>query len=308
MKTTPDNDDVAAERTATNVIGPGAGNEVARPASGAPKPAPRGWPAAWVCRRIALVIFGLALAMHLSISVLALLLGFSLRFTVIVSEIIALLGLSIWVSARMGLPLSETLALRRASPVHLLVALVAALPLQVFGGAMQYLILQFWPNSSAVREMIERSLQELMRTDTPFDVILLFFTGVLVAAVCEEVLFRGLLLQLLARRSGWGSAILLGAVLFSAFHLDPIGFLPRLPVGLFLGLLLWRSGSLYPAMLAHGTFNFVGLFLMPRAGDTPTFESVVMTGLWAGLVFTAILAVYLRVTEATPPSIGESPG
>jgi len=137
-------------------------------------------------------------------------------------------------------------------------------------------------------------------------VVVLFFTGVLLAAVCEEVLFRGLLLQLLARHSGWASAIFLGAVLFSAFHLDPIGFLPRLPVGLFLGLLVWRSGSLYPAVLAHGTFNFVGLFLVSLAGDPPALEGVLVSGFWAGLVFCAILALYLLVTEATPPPIGES--
>jgi membrane protease YdiL (CAAX protease family) len=305
MNPTHDNDDYAPEETATGAVEHTAVDGLPRPGDGSSGPSSRGWPAAGACRRIALVIFGLALTMHLSISVLVLSLGFGLRFTVIISELIALLGLSLWVSFRMGLPPSESLLLRQAGPVHLLFALFAALPLQVFGGAMQYLILQSWADDGAMREMLERSYQELMRTETAFDVVVLFFTGVLLAAVCEEVLFRGLLLQLLARHSGWGSAIFLGAVLFSAFHLDPIGFLPRLPIGLFLGLLVWRSGSLYPAVLAHGTFNFVGLFLVPQAGEQPTFESVFEMGLWAGFIFCAILVLYLLVTRATPPPIGK---
>ena len=307
MKPRDENDISAPEPIASNAVEPAAGSEAEPAAGGSAKPAARGWPAAWACRRIALVIFGLALAMHLSISVLALSLGFGLHFTVIISELVALLGLSLWVSFRMGLSPSESLALRRADSVHLLVAVVAALPLQVFGGALQYLILQSWPDDGAMREMIERSMQELMKTDTVFDVAVLFFTGVLLAAVCEEVLFRGLLLQLLARRSGWASAILLGAVLFSAFHLDPIGFLPRLPIGLFLGLLVWRSGSLYPAVLAHGAFNFVGIFVVPLAGEPAATSSIAPAGLFAGLVFCGILVLYLRVTEATPPLIGKLP-
>lgn len=306
MNPTHENDNQSVERTESNAVGPTAGPELEAAAGGAARQPAGGWPAPLACRRIALVIFGLALAMHLSISVLALSLGFGLRFTVIISELIALLGLSLWVSFRMGLPPSESLALRRAAPVHLIVALVASLPLQVSGGAMQYLILQAWPDDGAMREMIERTMQELLKTETVLDVVVLFFTGVALAAVCEEVLFRGLLFQLLARRSGWASAIFWGAVLFSAFHLDPIGFLPRLPIGLFLGLLVWRSGSLYPAVLAHGTFNFVGLFLVPLAGESPSLENVLETGLIAALVFCAILALYLRITEATPPPIGGS--
>jgi membrane protease YdiL (CAAX protease family) len=267
-------------------------------------PAPAGWPEASACGRIALVIFGLALAMHLSISMLALSLGFSLRATVIISEVVALLGLSLWVSFRMGLAPTESLALRGVQPVHWMTAILAALPLQVFGGACQYLILMAWPDDGAMRELVERSMRELVKTDTTLDVVVLFFTGVLLAAVCEEVLFRGLLLQLLARRGGWTAAILLCAVLFSTFHLDPIGFLPRLPVGIFLGFLVWRSGSLYPAILAHGTFNFVGLFLVPVAGSPASTGSVATTGLIAGLIFCAILALYVRSTEASPPPIG----
>jgi len=270
------------------------------------EPVAPGWPAAGACRRIALVIFGLALAMHLSISVLALSLGFGMRFTVIISELISLLGLSLWVSFRMGLLPEESLALRHTATVHAVVAIVAAVPLQIFGGAMQYVILQSWPDDGAMKELLERSMQELLRTDTAFDVLTLFLTGVVLAAVCEEVLFRGLLLQLLARHSGWASAIVLGAILFSAFHLDPIGFLPRLPIGLFLGMLVWRSGSLYPAVLAHGTFNFIGLFVVAQAEEPITLEGITTAGVLAGLVFCAILAIYLRITEASPPPIGRS--
>jgi membrane protease YdiL (CAAX protease family) len=265
------------------------------------------WPPAWACRRVALVIFGLALALHLSVSVLALSLGLDLRAAVVASELVSLLGLSLWLALRMGLSPQAAFALRRPTPVHWLMALGAALPLQVAGGALQHTILDAWPDEGQMRELIERNMLELIRVESTLDLVMLFLTGVVVAAICEEVLFRGLLLQLLARHGSWTSAILIVTVLFSAFHLDPVGFLPRLPVGAFLGILVWRSGSLYPAILAHAAFNFIGLFVVPTLQGSLDPIRIAVAGSTAGVIFLVLLIVYLRLTEASPPPLGSSP-
>jgi hypothetical protein len=76
------------------------------------------------------------------------------------------------------------------------------------------------------------------------------------AAIGEEVLFRGLLQNLLAKLSGnihvaiWGSAIL-----FSAIHLQFFGFFPRMLLGALFGYLYHWSGRLSVAMFAHFFHN-----------------------------------------------------
>lgn len=91
----------------------------------------------------------------------------------------------------------------------------------------------------------------------------LFATGaVLGAALCEEFLFRGLLLQgLSASGARPAEAIFLSGLVFSLFHLNPVAFLALLELGLFFGLLYHRTGSLLPSMAAHATQNATALAL-----------------------------------------------
>jgi len=71
----------------------------------------------------------------------------------------------------------------------------------------------------------------------------------LLPAIGEELLFRGVLARSLAR---WPVVAVVGsAVLFSAYHLVPAQMLGTFPLGLALGLLAVRSGSIVPGMIAH---------------------------------------------------------
>ena len=94
------------------------------------------------------------------------------------------------------------------------------------------------------------------------------------APLCEEFFFRGFFFQGLHARGGppW-RALVVSAVLFSAFHLDRMGFLARVELGLVFGWLLWRTGSLWPGILAHAANNLVSLALFFGArhvADPPT--------------------------------------
>ena len=69
-------------------------------------------------------------------------------------------------------------------------------------------------------------------------------------AVCEEMLFRGYLLHRLRPLPVWGRALVCG-VLFGAFHLDPLRFLPTAILGVALSWAVLQSRSLLPGMLMH---------------------------------------------------------
>lgn len=80
-----------------------------------------------------------------------------------------------------------------------------------------------------------------------------------VAALCEELVFRGAVQGLAAGLGGWSTAV--QAVLFAAAHGIGPGGLYALGFGLGLGWLRRRTGSLWPGVLLHGLNNWA-LFCM----------------------------------------------
>ena len=112
-----------------------------------------------------------------------------------------------------------------------------------------------------------------------------FALMVIVAPVCEELLFRGFLLQLFAR---WGlpAAILIATALFVAAHLN-LECAPHLIVaGLILGALASFSGGLATPIVAHAVANllgFVALILIGQIWRSNEFDrSIPPTGMGGG--------------------------
>ena len=48
-------------------------------------------------------------------------------------------------------------------------------------------------------------------------------------------------------------------LIFSAAHLDPIHVLGVIPLGVWLGAIAWRAGSVWPAMFCHAVNNAVAV-------------------------------------------------
>ena len=81
----------------------------------------------------------------------------------------------------------------------------------------------------------------------------------LAPAVCEEMLFRGVILHALKARYRMPAAIAVTAVLFGLFHMSLVKFLPTGLLGLALCILVWKTGSIYPAMLMHFINNAISV-------------------------------------------------
>jgi membrane protease YdiL (CAAX protease family) len=71
----------------------------------------------------------------------------------------------------------------------------------------------------------------------------------------EEYVFRGVVLRWTARWCGLGCGLVVSATAFAAFHLDWPRFPARFLAGLVLGLLYWRTRSLWPCFVAHYVHN-----------------------------------------------------
>ncbi len=112
--------------------------------------------------------------------------------------------------------------------------------------------------------MLEDDAEEIMRAFTTTRtfwglLVNLLMIGV-IAAVGEELIFRGLLQRLMIGMvKNAHVAILITAFLFSAFHFQFFSFLPRFALGIILGYLMYYGRSIWFPILAHFVNNTMGV-------------------------------------------------
>jgi membrane protease YdiL (CAAX protease family) len=127
----------------------------------------------------------------------------------------------------------------------------------------------------------------------------------LAAPLAEEAAFRGYVQSSLGTWLRPRAAVVAGALLFAAMHLDPVRFPAVLLLGLAFGWLTWRTGSLWPAVAAHAANNGLGAgYALGGAGDPTEQGSVAgaIAVLAAGLVLALPVALAIqRATPAPPP-------
>ena len=78
----------------------------------------------------------------------------------------------------------------------------------------------------------------------------------------EELLFRGLLYGWMRRHLGVLASASLSALVFASVHAIPWLIPSFFAIGVVLALLYERSGSLWPAIALHGTYNAINLVLL----------------------------------------------
>lgn len=150
----------------------------------------------------------------------------------------------------------RTLALR-APPVRALVAAVliilGGIPFGWMIGWLQSFVLP-------IPEEFLNALQQLVSAGDTRRFLWLLLLVAVTPAICEELVFRGVLLQGLGREMPMARAIAVSALIFGAFHLSTetvIRFLPTAWLGALLGYVVWHTRSILAAMLMHFLNNAV---------------------------------------------------
>ncbi len=100
-------------------------------------------------------------------------------------------------------------------------------------------------------EITAKFLAEQTRKDLVANILFL----ALIPAVTEELFFRGALQRIMEKRFNVHVAVWASAFIFSAYHMQFFGFVPRLFLGAFLGYLFVWGNSIYLPMLAHFVNN-----------------------------------------------------
>jgi uncharacterized protein len=119
------------------------------------------------------------------------------------------------------------------------------------------------------------------------------------APICEELLFRGIILDGLLKRYSPTKAIIWSAVLFGLVHLNPWQLLAAFTLGAFMGWIYYRTGSVLVTMFIHfvanGTGVLLGWLLVPDPTQMVTTREMVGSNvLYFGLLAAnALLLVVL---------------
>ncbi|MCM1039681.1 MAG: ABC transporter permease [Ruminococcus sp.] len=81
-------------------------------------------------------------------------------------------------------------------------------------------------------------------------------------AICEEMLFRGMIFHSMKARYRITTSIVTVAVLFGLYHMSLVKFIPTGFLGLMFCYVVYKTGSIFPAMLMHFINNAVSVLLM----------------------------------------------
>jgi membrane protease YdiL (CAAX protease family) len=142
----------------------------------------------------------------------------------------------------------------------------------------------------------------------------MLLVSIVAAPLTEELAFRGYALGLLRRHFGVISALVISSLMFAAAHLTQGLYPTKLVVyflfGLGLAALVWRTGSLLPAMAVHsfGDLVFFTCVWPGDAGRRLVTEGGADAGFYAALALVVVCGALwwfafrrlLRATEAAP--------
>lgn len=209
-----------------------------------------------------------------------------------------------------GFDLRESLFLWRPTPSALMAGallVVGATPVAWGIAWLQTFVLPVPPE-------VVQGMQELLTARSPGRMIWLLVAVALTPAVCEEVVFRGVLLSSTRDLPAW-RAVLLNGVVFGAFHLTletPIRFLPTAWLGIVIAWAVLRSGSLWTGVLMHLLNNGAIVILASApAWSSRVVDPDIPPPLWLlGLAVVALAAgarILRRSDGAGPRGPGTEP-
>ena len=134
-----------------------------------------------------------------------------------------------------------------------------------------------------------RMTQAFLVMNTPLDLLINLLIIAVIPALGEELLFRGLIQKLVYKwKSNIHLSIWLTAFLFSAVHMQFLGFFPRMLLGALLGYMLVWTGSLWLPIMAHFTTNAIAVLMTYFSGLEPLQSTLENSELGLELVVSVV--------------------
>lgn len=115
--------------------------------------------------------------------------------------------------------------------------------------------------------------------------LLMMIYSVCLAPISEELIFRGVTYRIARRAFPFWIANIIQALLFGIFHMNPLQGCYTFILGLFMGYICEKGGSLYHSIFFHFLFNLWGTTASEwlLVGDEMTQSLIIMIGTIVGL-------------------------
>lgn len=126
----------------------------------------------------------------------------------------------------------------------------------ILSGIVEYVI-KFFPSYNETSKMISMSMNSIL--------------GVLAVLICapifEEILFRGMILGEIKGKINITAVIIIQGILFGIYHMNLFQSIYAGVLGILLGFLCVKTGSIVGSIIAHITFNICGSTILPYLVD-----------------------------------------
>lgn len=145
---------------------------------------------------------------------------------------------------------------------------------------------------------------EIPIPETGGELLISLLVIAIVAAVCEEVLFRGVL-QSSFEKLGKAGMFLLVSLLFTAFHFSMEQFMGLFVLSLLITYIVYRTNSIFAGILAHFTNNAAAMVISFFANKIP--ESLILESetaslefpMWIQIIIIAAIVIGLTAVAVT---------
>ena len=158
-----------------------------------------------------------------------------------------------------------------------------------------------------IKKMFEELTKVLLRADSPLELLVVILVVAVVPAIVEELLFRGLIQKIFERLMSPAVSAVLAGTIFGLFHVNPFEIVPLVGLGVFFGLLRYRSQSLLVPIAAHFFNNLMAVLasfygmqddsLLTPAQATSAMPVMIFEIIGFGLLFFLTFVLYLRLTH-----------
>lgn len=157
---------------------------------------------------------------------------------------------------------------------------------------------QWYAKAKALEDAYKASMLSMATMKTPLDYILTLLVLAAAPALFEEVLFRSGFQQVFI---GWTNnkwaGILIASIVFSSFHFSYFGFLPRMALGVILGLIFYYSKNIWLSILLHflnNAFVITQLYIASGMGKSISKTMDESIPSWWGIIAVVLLLVFFR--------------
>ena len=226
----------------------------------------------------ALMLYAIVFPLSYFVSTLAL--GAKPGLVILVQQWGVLFGISLLLATVARVKVHETFLLR----LPRLTSLVATLLVLAGGMVLVRKYAFFQEQWLPAPKMIEEGFVKIFKDASGGSLAVLLFLGAFSPAVCEEVLFRGFILNGLRSRLSKWQCLMLNAVLFGALHMLVYQFVPTAALGLLLAWIAWETGSLLPCVLFHFLNNALALSFMHFTNYGESGDKLEAAGGWQAVL------------------------